>query len=115
MRGGVPSRCSSSLRRSTITRNCALLRREIEARHFFLLCDSDAARRSRWVLEEHEYVRSLPGKRVTTVTLDAAWEEQLAAMDTMLKLATAFLSYAHIDRDRVLPFADVLAQHDIAV
>ncbi len=93
----------------------ALLRREIEARHFFLLCDSDAARQSRWVQEEHEYVRSLFGKRVTTVALGAAWEEQLAAIDTMLKLATVFLSYAHIDRGRVLPFADLLADHDIAV
>jgi hypothetical protein len=44
-----------------------LLRREIDARHYLLLCDSAAARESRWVREEQEYVRSLSGRRVATL------------------------------------------------
>jgi hypothetical protein len=92
-----------------------LLRREIDARHYFLLCDSVAARESPWVQEEREYVRSLSGKHVTSLTLDADWQEQLVSIDAMLKSATAFLSYSHSDRDRVQPFADLLADHDLAV
>jgi hypothetical protein len=92
-----------------------LLRREIDKRHFFLLCDSEAARQSRWVQEEHEYARSLIGKRVTTIALADAWERQMLAIDGMLKLATAFLTYTHSDRDRVRPFAELLAGHDLSV
>ncbi len=92
----------------------ALLQREIDARTSS--CSVTAKPPvSRGVHEEHEYVRSLAGKRVATITLAAAWEKQLATIDTMLKLTTAFLSYAHIDRDRVLPFADLLADYDMAV
>lgn len=95
-----------------------LLRREIDKRHFFLLCDSEAARQSPWVQEEHEYARSFidkKKKRVTTIALADAWEKQTLAIDGMLKLATAFLTYARSDRDRVRPFAELLAEHDVAV
>lgn len=93
----------------------SLLRREIDARSFFLLCDSDAARRSPWVQDEHEYVRQLIGKQVVTIPPEAEWNVQLAAIDYMLTRATAFLSYAHTDRDRVAPFADLLSSHDLTV
>jgi hypothetical protein len=39
----------------------SLLKREIEARNFFLLCDSEAARNSRWVHEEVEFVKARQG------------------------------------------------------
>jgi hypothetical protein len=40
---------------------------------------------------------------------------QCAAIETMLKIATAYFSYSRADRERVLPFATMLASHDLAV
>lgn len=92
-----------------------LLRREIEARSFFLLCDTENARASRWVKEEHEYVRSLTGKRVTTIELASHWHYQVNALDEMLKTATVFLSYVRADWKKVEPYATFLADADFAV
>src|ERR1700722_16457663 len=50
-----------------------LLRREIEARTFFLLCDSTNARDSHWVQEEQIFVRALPGKRIISIDLASGW------------------------------------------
>ena len=92
-----------------------LLKREIEARTFFLLCDSTAARDSRWVREEQEYVRALPGKRVISVDLASGWTDQIAALDEMLKISTVFLSYARSDLPQIEPFIPLLEDHDFAV
>jgi hypothetical protein len=51
-----------------------LIKQEIEARNFFLLCDSEAARASRWVQREREAVAKIGRTRpirVGRVSLDA--------------------------------------------
>jgi hypothetical protein len=48
-----------------------LLRREIEARNFFLLCDSAHSRSSDWVQQEKEIVRLLEDKVYEEVDLDS--------------------------------------------
>ena len=48
-----------------------LIRREIEARNFFLLCDSENARVSRWVQAEVRIIKSQPRKVFATLNLDA--------------------------------------------
>jgi hypothetical protein len=60
-------------------------------------------------------VRSLTGKRITNIDLATSWEVQCAAIETMLKIATAYFSYSRADRERVLPFATMLASYDLAV
>jgi hypothetical protein len=67
------------------------------------------------VRKEHEYARSLGGKRLITLTLSSAWEAQQGAIGMLLKSATVFLSYAAAHRDRVRPFADLLSDRDFAV
>jgi TIR domain len=74
-----------------------LIRREIEARTWFLLCDSQAARRSRWVREEMELIRSIPGKYSETVNLDRPLASQLDRIDALCRRATVYLSYARDD------------------
>jgi len=54
-----------------------LIKREIEARNFFLLCDSNNARSSKWVQEEVEHVHSLNRKRIEVINLYADWKKQL--------------------------------------
>ena len=90
-----------------------LIRREIEARTWFLLCDSQAARQSRWVREEMELIRSIPGKYSETVNLDRPLGSQLDRIDALCRRATVYLSYARDDTK--IPagqLMDVLLQHD---
>ena len=96
-----------------------LLRRfitgEIDARNFFLLCDSDNARHSDYVQFEVEHVGKKEYIRRVTVDLARPWEEQIEKIERLLSNATAFISYAHADRNRVQPFIDFLVSEDFAI
>jgi hypothetical protein len=74
-----------------------LIRREIEARQFFLLCDSTNARESRWVRQEVALIKQLPRKVSLTVELEGDWETQLATIDELSRRATVFVSYHTVD------------------
>src|SRR5215470_1871304 len=52
-----------------------LIKREISARNFFLLCNSPAARRSSWVQKERDFVLSLKDRIVHELDLDWPWEQ----------------------------------------
>jgi hypothetical protein len=92
-----------------------LIKREIAARKFFVLCDSKNAQASDWVRKEQDYVRSLPHKSIHEIDLAAAWEAQRRVILDALKAATVFASYAHADRDRVAPYFELLRQNDVSL
>lgn len=93
-----------------------LLRREIDERNIFLLCDSPSARRSRWVREEVEHVRSqTSGKIYSEIRLDWPWERQKAELDALTRRTTVYLSYARSDAQRVTPYVEYLDRADFAV
>ena len=75
-----------------------LIRREIEARNFFLLCDSENARASRWVQAEVRIIKSQFRKVFATLNLDAPWEEQFAVIQAVSVRISAYVSAAAIDR-----------------
>ena len=93
----------------------SLIRREIEARDFFLLCDSENAGASRFVREEVSYIKSLAGKIYETVDLDSNWEAQIEAIDALSRRATVFLSYSAEDYAAAADVATALAQRDFKV
>jgi hypothetical protein len=70
-----------------------LIGREIEARQFFLLCDSPNARASRWVQQEVSLIKTLDGKVSLNLDLKADWQAQLAAIEELSRRATVFISY----------------------
>jgi hypothetical protein len=92
-----------------------LIKREISARNFFVLCDSDAARGSKWVQKERQFVESLPDRKVYRLDLSWPWEKQLRVIGDALAGATTFINYAYRDRDRVRPYIDLLVRNDFAV
>ena len=92
-----------------------LLKREIEARRYFLLCDSVAASASKWVKEEVSHVQSLPGKRFETIDLSAQWKHQVAAISRLLRDATVFPVYADADRSTVEPLLATLKSQEFSV
>lgn len=92
-----------------------LIRREIEARTWFVLCDSPNARASRWVQTELEVIKSLEGKVFVTIDLDKDFDEQLQEIDRISERATVFISFAPEDRKSAHTFASSLRQQDYAV
>jgi hypothetical protein len=49
-----------------------LIRREIDARSWFLLCDSESARQSSWVQAEVAYIKEMQGKYYEEIDLGRA-------------------------------------------
>lgn len=95
-----------------------LIKREIAARNIFFLCDSDHARRSKWVQDELAIVASLRRQsliKVHSISLNSPWETQRAVIHLALKAATIFLSYSWNDKDLVCPYIDFLTSKDLAV
>src|SRR5271165_1148849 len=93
----------------------SLLRREIEARDFFLLCNSENAADSRFVAEEVNYIKSLAGKIYETVDLDSNWEAQIEAIKALSRRATVYLSYSAGDYATAGDVAAALAQRDFKI
>jgi hypothetical protein len=92
-----------------------LIRRELVARDFFLLCDSENARRSRWVQSEREVITSLAEKVHQVVDLNSDWKSQLKAIKELSIRSTIFVSYSARDRDVVQALVEGLRSHDYRV
>lgn len=92
-----------------------LIRREIEARTWFVLCDSENARSSRWVLSELEIIKTLAEKAYEVIDLDSDLQDQVARIDRLSKRATVFLSYAQSDEAIADRLRQALRDRDYAV
>jgi hypothetical protein len=67
-----------------------LITREIEARNFFLYCDSANARASTWVQRELAFIRSLPDRVVHEVDLEEDAVTQVASIRELSRAQTLF-------------------------
>ena len=92
-----------------------LVKREIEARNFFLLCDSANAKSSKWVQDEIAHVKSLKTKQLVTIDLDADWQTQISGIHSIVRYATVFLSYAQTDEEAIAPVRTGLIENDFCV
>jgi len=92
-----------------------LIRREIEARSWFILCKSANSRNSTWVAAEFEIIRGLPTKTYTEIDLDDPHLDVEAATFTLTRKASVFLSYARGDRPFAQRVAAELRRHDFGV
>jgi hypothetical protein len=98
-----------------------LIRDEINARTWFVLCDSDHSRASNWVQEEVAIVTSTKPKE-TFVTIDLAKDLDVdhdgdvplfvRKLRPLLKRATVFLSYARSDAVIARQIYDALVEQD---
>lgn len=92
-----------------------LLKREIEARSWFLLCDSENARRSKWVQAEASYIKQLDDKHHETIDLHAPIEAQVERIDRLSRRVTVFLSYASKDHQMAERIRRTLAGFEYSV
>jgi len=92
-----------------------LITREIEARNFFLYCDSPNARGSAWVQRELEFIRSLPDRVVHEVDLEEDPVTQVASIRELSRAQTLFLSYANTDHEVVEAIAARLIEAEYRI
>lgn len=86
-----------------------LLRAEIRARQFFLLCESRHSRASHYVREELKYVDKLPDKIKCKIDLDDnPWVTPKSAIDALLRHASIVITYGYKDRARVSEWVRLL-------
>lgn len=93
----------------------SLIRREIEARTWFVLCDSENARDAPWVQSEIKIIKSLAHKVYEVIDLEWDLEDQMARIDRLSKRARVFLSYERSDRAIARRLYDSLLDRDYAV
>jgi len=81
-----------------------LLEWEINARNIFVLCNSIAAKKSKWVKWETSFVKKLPAKVYKEIDIDELKYRkctQLSILDDLMKTATLYFSYSSKDRTKV--------------
>ena len=91
------------------------MRREIEVREWFLLCERTNSRGSRWVTREVEIIKALPDRVYESVDLEVDLATQIQQANKLAKRATVFFSYARADRDVASRMAAVFQRHDFGV
>jgi len=92
-----------------------LIRREIEARSWFILCKSPNADASHWVQEERKIIAALPDHTSTVVDLDKPLATQLSSVSGLTKRASVFLSYARADAPHAKLIEASLREDDFGV
>ena len=92
-----------------------LLKREIDARNWFVLCDSQNARNSPYVSSEVKYIKNLNDKVVETIDLQENIEPQLHKLIRLSKRATVFISCNSYDSEIARSIYMSLLNHDFQV
>jgi hypothetical protein len=93
-----------------------LIRDEIKARTWFVLCNSDNAKNSPWVQEEIRIVETTKPKE-TFVSIDLKWDLDviMSEIRPLLRRATVFLSCDREDWDIASLIYDALLEQDYSV
>ena len=93
-----------------------LIKREIDAREWFVFCESDAARASEYVRMEKEYIKNRPNKKIWTIDMSLSEPELEARVAEICKDITVFISYKRADcYELVKNLADCLAAKDFDI
>jgi hypothetical protein len=91
-----------------------LLCREIKARRFFVLCESENSRSSVWVQKEVEIVRSL-GRTYEVVNLDKEEHQSQEIIKRLARRSKVFVSSSHSDSEIASRIALRLRQEEYEV
>lgn len=70
----------------------SLIKREIDCRTRFILCDSDNARKSHWVQKEVEYIKS-QNRICETIDLSKSMDEIMSTLQDFINKTRIFISY----------------------
>lgn len=91
-----------------------LIKREIDCRTRFILCDSDNARNSKWVQREINYIKSQQ-KPYEVIDLSKSDEQILKQLKEVRRRTKLFISYARQDHDLASVIYRRLSKYDYEV
>ena len=92
----------------------SLIKREIDCRTRFILCDSENARKSHWVQKEVEYIRS-QNRICETIDLSKNMEEIMSTLQDFINKTRIFISYNREEYQLADMVYHRLCQYDFAV
>lgn len=92
-----------------------LIKREIDAREWFVYLDSKNARKSRWVKTELDYIKKTGKEHVFTIDLDVDLSKQMNDILWVKKQLQIYISYSHWDRPIMNRIANALIKKDFLV
>ena len=93
-----------------------LIKREIDAREWFVFCESEAAEASEYVRMEKDYIKNRPNKKIWTIDMSMSEKELVARVDEICRDITVFLSYKTADcHELVDNLVDCLVRMDFDV
>lgn len=91
-----------------------LIKREIDAREYFVYVDSKNARNSKWVQKERAYIKSTGNKKVFVIDLDKN-DDAKDITNRILSSMRVFLSYSKRDKKIVSKIYRKLLDKDMKV
>lgn len=91
-----------------------LIKREIDAREWFVFVDSPNSRASRWVTKEREYISSLETKKIITICLDNETSMSKVA-EKLVKGLRVSVFCSEVDSEFAYLLRDKLLEKEIQV
>lgn len=92
----------------------SLIKREIDCRTRFILCDSENARKSHWVQKEVDYIKS-QNRICETIDLSKSMDEILSDLQDFINKTRIFISYNREEYQLAEKVYDRLSQYDFSV
>ena len=89
-----------------------LIKREIDCRTRFIICDSENSQASKWVKSEVEYIKSQQ-RTYETIDLSKSEMEIEEQLDKLVKSTRIFLSYSRSDYELVNAVYSHICKYDI--
>ena len=89
-----------------------LIKREIDCRTRFIICDSDNSKASKWVQSEVKYIKSQQ-RSYDTIDLSKSEEDIKSQLDNLIKSTQIYLSYSRNDFDLVNTVYSHINKYDI--
>ena len=90
----------------------SLIKREINAREWFIYVESENSVKSHWVQSERAYIAQLSGKKIFTIDVNQDISKQLEKITKQLKI---YISYSHKDRPVYEAIKRALLKRDFLV
>lgn len=91
-----------------------LIKREIDSRNRFVLCDSKNAKKSKWVKTEVDYIKSKE-RMYQVIDLEKSIESIKMQIDTFIFRSSVFVSYSHNDERLAKSIIKELKKHDFRI
>lgn len=89
-----------------------LIKREIDCRTRFIICDSENSQASKWVQSEVKYIKSQQ-RSYETIDLSKSEEDIKSQLDNLIKSTQIFFSYARKDFELVSTVYSHISKYDI--